>query len=327
MRGIVVGLGSMGKRRIRLMRRFFPDVGLVGVDSREDRRRETEDLFGVRCVPSLDEAGAADCGFVCTSPLSHAGIITDMLGRGLHVFTEINLVSDGYRENTALAQKKGLTLFLSSTPLYRRETQYIARAAADAGGPVVYRYHVGQYLPDWHPWESYKDFFVGDRRTNGCREIFAIELPWLESAFGRITSAQSLPLRQTSLEIDFPDSFLVTLTHETGTAGQLAVNVVSRKAVRDMEVVGEGLYLRWLGTPDTLRVYDPQKKADMPVDTYRNVEHDGRYADNIIENAYVDELAAFFGALRGEAVRRHTFEDDERVLALADEIERGTLHA
>ena len=35
---------------------------------------------------------------------------------------------------------------------------------------------LGQYLPDWHPWESYKSFFVSNKKTNGCRELFAIEL-------------------------------------------------------------------------------------------------------------------------------------------------------
>lgn len=327
MKGIVVGLGSMGKRRIRLMKRFFPEIELVGVDSRQDRREETSRLFGVRCCESLEGAGGADCGFVCTSPLSHASVISSMLERGLNVFTEINLVSDGYRENTALAREKGLTLFLSSTPLYRRETQYIESAVRREGRPVVYRYHVGQYLPDWHPWESYKDFFVGERRTNGCREIFAVELPWLESAFGKIVGVDSVSLRQTSLEISFPDSFLVTLKHDTGSVGHFAVNVVSRKAVRDMEVISESLYLRWLGSPDTLSVYDFIEKKDVAVNTYESVEHDARYADNIIENAYVDELAAFFGALRGEDVRRHSFSDDERILAVADEIEGGSRHA
>ncbi|MCO7111156.1 hypothetical protein NIA69_21115 [Gemmiger formicilis] len=40
--------------------------------------------------------------------------------------------------------------------LYRRETQYIKQQVAEFGKPVHYIYHIGQYLPDWHPWENYK---------------------------------------------------------------------------------------------------------------------------------------------------------------------------
>ncbi len=325
MRGIVVGLGSMGKRRIRLMQSFFDGIALCGVDSNPSRRDEAAAQFGIDCFPSIPEACAAfspEAGFVCTSPLSHAAIIHELLSRGLPVFTEINLVADGYERNLALAREKGLLLFLSSTPLYRRETRWIEERVRQAGCPLVYRYHVGQYLPDWHPWESYKSFFVGDRRTNGCREIFAIELPWLVSAFGEIEQAQAVKTAQTSLGLDYADSYLVTLRHAGGALGQLAVNVVSRKAVRDLEVIGETLYLRWGGTPDTLSYYDFAAKTDLPVDTYETVEHDSLYAANIVENAYVDELAAFFDLLAGKPARRHSFERDRALLALIDELER-----
>lgn len=324
MKGLVVGLGSMGKRRIRLMKGFFKDVELCGVDSNEARRAEACGLFSIECYSSIEEAVKAfspETAFVCTSPLSHAAIIRELLSYSLNVFTEINLVNDGYEENVRTAKEKGVTLFLSSTPLYRRETQFIEKAVKETSGALCYRYHVGQYLPDWHPWENYKDFFVGDKRTNGCREIFAIELPWLESAFGKVIKTESVSLKQTSLSIDYPDSYLVTLTHESGVIGQLAVNVVSRKAIRDLEVIGEKLYLKWNGTPKGLLVYDFDKKEDRYIDTYESVTKDSRYAENIIENAYVDELAAFFDTLSGKDTRRHSFENDARMLGVIDEIE------
>ncbi|MEG1060582.1 MAG: Gfo/Idh/MocA family oxidoreductase [Oscillospiraceae bacterium] len=325
MKGIVVGLGSMGKRRIRLMEDFFENTELCGVDSSKARRDEAHELFGISCYVSISQAVECfkpECGFVCTSPLSHGSIINELLQDNLNVFTEINLVSDRYVENAELAKDRGLTLFLSSTPLYRRETQYIEQAVRAAECPLIYRYHVGQYLPDWHPWENYKDFFVGDRRTGGCRELFGIELPWLVSAFGEIAEVYSTHTKQTSLSIDYPDSFLVTVTHKSGTTGQLAFNVVSRKAVRDLEVIGEKLYLHWGGTPTSLSIYDFEKKQDIQIDTYESVNHDTRYSDNIVENAYVDELAAFFDTLEGKNVRRHSFEQDAELLDLIDEIEK-----
>jgi predicted dehydrogenase len=316
----------MGKRRIQLMREFFKDMELCGVDARAQRRDEAADLFGIPCYPSIKqgmEMFCPDSGFVCTSPLSHSAVITELLQGGLDVFTEINLVDDGYEQNTALAQQKGKTLFLSSTPLYRKEIQYITTRVRQTGAPLVYRYHVGQYLPDWHPWENYKDFFVGDKRTNGCREIFGIELPWMEQAFGAIEQVTAQSAKLTALHLDYDDSYLVTLKHAGGISGQLAVNVVSRKAVRDLEIVGERLYLKWLGTPDSLTMYDYESKRDVHIDTYEAVTQDKRYAENIIENAYVDELAAFFDTLAGRPALRHRFADDARVLGIIDEIEGG----
>lgn len=323
MKALIVGMGSMGRRRARLLTRFF-GAEVRGVDAREERREQALCELGVKCYESIDAALAEfspDCALVCTSPLSHADIITELLEKNLNVFTEINLVSDGYERNAALAREKELVLFLSSTQLYRRELAWVRGRVAEARRPLRYRYRVGQYLPDWHPWESFKDFFVGDKRTNGCREIMAIELPWLERAFGKITSAAASAATLTDLKLGCPDSYFITLAHEGVAEGQLFIDVVSRKAARSLEIVGEDIYTAWNGSPDGLLDYDIRNKADVKIDLYESIERDGRYAENIVENAYVDELAAFIEALGGGKPACHTFEDDARLLGVIDEIE------
>ena len=159
MKLLIVGLGSMGKRRARLAKGIAAAIQIVGVDTAEGRRAEAKQLaLADEAYPSIAEAVAAahpDAALVCTAPLSHAAVIGELLDNGLPVFTELNLVRDGYAENMAKAAEKQLPLFLSSTMLYRRETQYIKQQVAAFGKPVHYIYHIGQYLPDWHPWENY----------------------------------------------------------------------------------------------------------------------------------------------------------------------------
>ncbi len=97
-RVLIVGLGSMGKRRLRLLRQVSPDIAVAGVDSDPERRQQVNRQFGIDCYPSIGEAADAfrpQGGLVCTSPLAHRAIILELLERGLHVFTEINLVADG----------------------------------------------------------------------------------------------------------------------------------------------------------------------------------------------------------------------------------------
>lgn len=201
---MVVGLGSMGRRRIRLLKKLRPEICLCGVDRNRERRVKVEEEFALRTYDSIERAlqlEGPEAAVVSTSPLTHASIISECLSRGLHVFTELNLVPDGYQENMALAKEKGLELFLSSTFLYREETRYLIDRVKKCDQPLSYRYHVGQYLPDWHPWESYKDYFISDVRTNGCRELFAIELPWLCAAFGPIMGVRGLRQKCSRLQI------------------------------------------------------------------------------------------------------------------------------
>ena len=327
MKLLIIGLGSMGKRRARLARGMRDDVVICGVDSAESRREEAASL-GIAAYPSIAEAVAAeqpDAALVCTAPVSHAAIITELLNAGLPVFTELNLIDDGYERNIALAKEKGLPLFLSSTMLYRGETQYIKTEAQkfmrETGKAVNYIYHIGQYLPDWHPWENYKNFFMGQKRTGGVCEIFGIDLPWLWDAFGPVTSMHVEKDKISTLEVDYPDSYFVTLRHESGVKGMLAADVVSPKAVRNFECFGEGIHLFWEGNPNSLYNYNHDTGEKVQINTYTTVEQDSRYSDNIVENAYVDELANFFGVLEGREEARWSFEKDQQVIALIERIE------
>ena len=322
---LIVGLGSMGKRRARLAKGMDASIRISGVDFAPERRTEAEGL-GITAYESIPAAVADkkfDAALVCTAPLTHAKIISELLDAGLPVFTELNLVDDGYAENIAKAKAKGLPLFLSSTMLYRGETQYIKAQVEQFAKPVNYIYHIGQYLPDWHPWENYKNFFVGDARTGGVREIFGIDLPWLLDTFGPVEHITVMKDKISDLEVEYDDSVFVTLRHKNGTKGMLAVDVVSPKAVRNFECFGEGLHLFWEGNPKALYRFDKEAGDKVAVDTYASFEHDSRYSDNIVENAYVDELANFFGVLAGTQQPRYSFEKDLETIGLIEKIEKA----
>ena len=324
MKIIVVGLGSMGKRRIRLLSEY-KDIQLFGIDSQQGRCEEVKEKYGLKCYASIAEAVATeqpDAAVISTSPLSHAAIINECLTRNLHVFTEINLVADGYAENMALAKEKGKVLFLSSTFLYRKETQTIIEKANKATCPLNYIYHVGQYLPDWHPWESYNNYFIGNPRTNGCREIMAIDLPWVVTAFGPIKKVSAVKSKNTQLNINYDDNYLITIEHKNGNKGVFAVDVVTRKSIRHIDIYGETFQMSWNGTADSLTELDVETKVENTVEFEDASEHVDGYAAFITENPYREELKAFLNQIADpKAIPAWTFEKDFELLKDIDQIE------
>lgn len=321
MKIVVIGLGSMGKRRIRILKALYPACTIIGIDSSEERMEEAKRLYGISSFSSIDEAEQeeADCAFVCTSPLSHHMIILKCLSNNWNVFTEINLVADGYDDMMALAREQNKVLFLSSTPIYRAEMMKINEIVKQNGKPFQYLYHVGQYLPDWHPWESYKNFFVGDKRTGGCREIFGIELPWMVRTFGKVEKVTVLSKKLTSLDIPYQDSYLVQMVHESGAQGVFAVDVTCRQAVRKLEIYNEDLYLEWNGRPETLKMKNLETGLMDAIceDRYQNEKG---YSEFVNEYAYLNELQEFFQVLEGKTAK-YGFAEDKEVLRLIDEIE------
>lgn len=320
----VIGLGSMGKRRLRLLKRIELVNSIYGVDTQERRRVEVSNELKVDCYTSIEEVlntNQIDGVVICTPPLTHATIISKCLSLNLHVFTEINLVDDNYDQLIQLAEENNKVLFLSSTFLYRKEIQYIKKTINS--NPTNYMYHVGQYLPDWHPWESYKDFFVGDKKTNACREIFAIELPWIIDVFGDIVNFKLFKKKTTQLDIDYDDTYTLIVEHQNGTIGSLNINVVSRIAERRLYVYDEKLALSWNGTPDTLIEFDFEKCKEVSIDTYTQTEHDSHYAKNIIEDAYLHELENFIQVILGKETAKYSFEKDKNILNFINQLEES----
>jgi hypothetical protein len=114
---------------------------------------------------------------------------------------------------------------------------------------------------------------------------------------------------------------MVFLEHESGHKGMLAVDIVSRKAVRNLEVVGENLYLSWDGSAEGLKYMDIETKKEETVRLYKKVDQLDQYSKFVVENAYYDEIASFFGAISGSVQPIYDFEKDKITLDLIDKIE------
>lgn len=138
-------------------------------------------------------------------------------------------------------------------------------------------------------------------------------------AFGKIQSVNVLSNRLTRLDISFPDTYLVQITHANGNQGMFAVDVVCRKPVRKLEVFNEKLYLEWEGTPQSLKKQDMETKKLINVECGRYYNGAG-YNELINEYAYVNEIKEFFEVLKGKQPE-YTMEMDAHILRIIDQIE------
>lgn len=322
MRVLVIGYGSMGRRRIRLYKQLDSEAQFICVDSNPDRIKQIKE-DGYIAIDDLNQAvkERPDLAFVSTSPLSHASIIPVLLENKINTFTEINLSSKNYDKMIKFANDNNVKLFLSSTMLYKKQIQKIKEIIGNQKQSLTYIYHIGQYLPDWHPWESYKDFFVGKRESNGCREIYAIQLPWIVDTFGEIEKVTSISQKNTKLEIDYNDSYITTIEHKNGIKGVFVVDVVSRVATTYLEIIGENVHITWDGSNEGLKIFNLETKQIESFKAYENEVHDQNYAANIIENTYLEEIKDFLDFVNNNKEPKWSIEKDFQILSLIDEIE------
>ena len=317
---LVIGLGSMGKRRIRILKALYPACRIIGIDCNCTRAAEVCQDYKLEVYKDMDEIEIPIyAAFICTSPESHSDLINMCIKRNWHVFTEINLMDIDYEKNMNLAAENGVVLFLSSTLLYRDEIQYMLQKVKTDKDKKLYLYHVGQYLPDWHPWDNLNDFFASKKATNGCRELMAIKLPWIVAAFGKVASVKVTKCNVTRLNINFPDTYMIQLIHSDGTIGNITIDIVSRKAVRKLEIYNENIYLSWNGTPDSLIEKNIEDGTEFPIHFKESI-HDKRYDAFINEAAYMKEVETFFEVVNGKKAL-YGFAEDQEIIHLINMIE------
>ena len=91
MKVVIIGLGSMGQRRLRLIKKYDESIQILGVVRNAEKRAALATSLGIECYESLEIAITAhsdiDCAFVCSGPLSHAKIIKTALENNINVFT------------------------------------------------------------------------------------------------------------------------------------------------------------------------------------------------------------------------------------------------
>jgi len=322
MKVLVIGYGSMGRRRIRLLKKLCNEIKILCVDSSNERRRQAESE-GYISFHSIEEALAEqyDCAFICTSPGHHADLILLLIEKKINVFTELNLVSDRYDEIIQKSEEKKVKVFMSSTMLYNKQIQSIQSIVSSTDKTLNYIFHVGQYLPDWYPWESYKDYFVANKETNGCREIMAIQLPWIYKTFGEINSFSVLKKDSTELDIEYDDTYYLQLYHKNKCFGTFICDVVSRRATSHLEIFNEDIFITWEGTPESLYSFNKTTGEMEKVSSYNSAIHIDGYADNIIEDDYEDEVAAFLSWIYEDITPLYMIQDDKYIISVINQIE------
>ena len=325
MKLLVIGLGSMGKRRIRLLKEYDSSTEIIGIDKQAIRRDEVEKLYKIKTYDNIDEIDFSEINGVllCSSPLTHTELILELNSRGVYnIFTELNLSSKFYDRIINIEKDNKGILFLSSTLLYRKEIQYIKNILLLDKTKKTYNYHVGQYLPDWHPWENYNNLFIGKKETNGCREIMAIEFPWIVDIFGEVESFYCLKDKITNLNINYNDNYHIILKHENGTIGSLQFDVVSREATTSLEIISENNHIKWNGTPEGFKVFDLNDKKMKDIGTYEKIDRKEGYSQLIIEDMYLEEMSTFIKSIKeNKNYSKYSFEKDKEILSLINKIE------
>ena len=324
MKFLQVGLGSMGKRRIRnLLFHKILEKDIFGFDIDKKQYHEAEKLFKIKTFDNFDKAVEKidpDVYIISTPPNLHAKYFLSAARAKKHFFVEVTTTNEGYAEldnlldGTFIAAPSCTYRYFESIKLMRSLVKI-----GEIGKVEAFCHHMGQYLPDWHPWEDYRDFYVARHETSACREMVPFELSWISYVLGKkIVDAVGFSGKVSDLAIETADVYAVALKGEDGVLGTLLVDVISREPVRDFKVFGTEGVIDWELAKREVRLKKPKEKwRIMKLAEGTKV---GGYKTTT-EEMYQEEMKDFLDAVSGKSSYPYTFAEDQHNLDLLKKIE------
>lgn len=327
MKAIVIGLGSMGKRRVRCLKALGVN-DIIGVDLRSDRCEEAAQRYGIQTESKMSKVWQEflpDVAIISVPPKAHVSVMNACIDHGVPFFVEASVVDDGLSDVIERVKQKNLVAAPSATLYFHPAIAEISRLVrSDILGKISnVMLHSGQYLPDWHTYEPVSEYYVSDPATGGAREIVPFEMTWFTGLFGfpqRVACQYRKTIEIVGAE-DIDDTYNCLLDYGTYLA-TVTVDVVSRQATRRLIINGEMGQLIWSWDDASIKVFNGVS-AQWSEFSYQMEAAEPGYNKNIGENMYIDEIRAFLDAVAGKAAFPNTLEQDHCVLKMLYALERS----
>jgi predicted dehydrogenase len=229
---------------------------------------------------------------------------------------------DGLDRLADAAEKSGSRILVGFQfrfhPTLRKAAELIQSGAL--GRVLTAHVHWGEYLPNWHPWEDYRQSYAARSDLGGgVVKTLTHPLDYICWLAGEVDSVWSFNGHLSPLELDVEDVAEIGLHFINGAVGGVHVNYVQRPPVHRMEIVGTAGTLRWDNADGILHFYQMPAafgtwSAASPAPVVEQFAPPEGFDRNML---FLDETRHFVDVVRGAANPLCTLNDGVRALQLA----------
>lgn len=321
---IQIGAGSMGRRRIRNLKH----IGINNIDCydiRNERAIHVAGMYGVNPIREFDDIDWQGYThlIISTPPDVHMQYAKIGIKNSLNTFIEASVTNEDVSDVIDLYNRKEKKFLVAPSCTMRFDPIIIQTKeileSNQFGKVLNVNHYFGQYLPDWHPYEGIRDFYVSNRQTGAAREIVAFDLVYLTWLFGELSRFNGFTINTGILGVDIDDIYSFNAITSRKIALQVTIEVLARKSIRETRVICEKGYMLIDNVKGVLEVFDSSSKS------WRYFERPQLSSTFSSEEMYVRELKCFIDSTLGKEVFPYTLEEDLRVLNTLVSVESNCL--
>lgn len=262
-RALVVALGSIGTRHLRLLREEIPEADICVL--RNSGCTDSVVPHANACFDTLKKACefSPQLAIIANPAPFHIDVAYPLAKSGTHLLIEkpisnnIEGIGDLIKicESNKVVLQVGYNLrFLKTLQRFRNDIH-----AGLIGDVLSIRCEIGQYLPSWRAGADYRAG-VSARSDLGGGALLELshELDMLRWVFGEISWASSWMGRLSTLEIDVEDCVMLQLGLQQGAVAQVSMDLLRHDTTRICTAIGSKGSLRWDAISGTVSHFDKE---------------------------------------------------------------------
>lgn len=281
----LAGLGSIGRRHLRMLKVLRPEVEVILVRSGHGRNWPELSL-SQETVGSIEEAIAKgiDAAIISSPSSYHIQQAIRFIKAGIPLLIEKPLSHnmDGIPELKDLSDRMQTPILLGYVLRHSTDLSYFGeKLSVNSVGRIVgATIDCGSYLPDWRPEQDYQ-MTASARADLGGGVLLELshELDYANWLFGPFKSVEATLINSRALDIDVEDTADLILTGESGSTISVHLDFCRRAdAIRKCIVEGSEGCITWDGITRRVSLQHESGKTESWPFT---IERDAMFRDQL----------------------------------------------
>ncbi len=322
MKVTVFGSGSIGLRHLTNLIKLKKKLKISSIFSYDTKNKISFLGKSKEFIFTQDFKLAAmqcDVAFICVPTHLHNQTINKILKyTKCHFYIEKPLSSEikdclkTLKKIKNAKKKVGVGYMLVNHPLILKTKSLIDKKAI---GKIVFaRAECGFYLPNWHPWEDYRKFYMAHKEQGGGVLLdTSHEINYLQRLFGKVKSIQGTVGKFSNLEITSDDLALSILKFKKDNIiGHVHLDLLQFEKSRSFKIIGTKGVIEGSLVSNKLKIFNNNKK--------RTVEKRFNYNFN---NIYLTQLVQFWALINNKKSNLSTGEEAYHTMQIIEGIRKS----